>query len=144
VDGPRIVITRFPTAQASRLQLWNQHSERVIGFAPELPADIGDGGAVWHLSAGNNRMVARGARVFTNPDDAREDAARVFRDRVKLTARMVKHGGSAIYGWWAQLDERPVLTCSRWYSTERDRRTSLRLALLVLDEAVIVSGVPTR
>jgi hypothetical protein len=144
VDGPRIIITRFPPAQIARLQLWNQHSERVIGFAPGLPADLDDGGAVWHLSAGNNRMVARGARVFSTHDEARENAEEVVRDRIKLTSRMVKHGGSAIYGWWAQLGDRPVLTCARWYSTERDRRTSLRLALLVLDEAVIVSGVPTR
>ena len=41
-----------------------------------------------------------------------------------------------LYGWYASVDGSVALTCARWYATERDRRSSIDLAVISLPVAV--------
>jgi len=136
MDGPRIVFTRFTVSDAPKLDLWSRHSRRVIGTPLDDPSTHEHGGVVWHLTAGNHRMVARGAGVFSTSDEARRNAGAVVGSGAQLAPRMVKLDHSASYGWYALLHGEPAMTCARWYSTERDRRTSLRLAMTALGLAM--------
>lgn len=141
-----IVFTRF-TAESPKLAAWKQHSARVVGLgyepAPDdrpvaRSADLGnDGIIVWHLKSANNRMLGKSAGTFPTFEDASVVAAQFIDAHEDLKQRLVSQGPRLAYGWFAALDGVALVTCARWYATERDRRNSFALALGQLDSADI-------
>ncbi len=110
---------------------WIHHISRVTGASPAIAAD--HPAVLWQLTAANHRVLARGAVAFDSIAEARQDVASVVEARAVLNARMVRLEASRLYGWALLDGGKPVLTCARWYTMERDRRESLRMARLGLD-----------
>jgi hypothetical protein len=127
----RIQFIRVDPSEATRMASWAHHISRVTGAPLAIAADRAV--ILWQLTAANHRVLARCAVAFDSIDDARADVSSVVQARVGLAVRMVRLEASRSYGW-ALLDRgNPVLTCARWYTMERDRRESLRMARLGLD-----------
>lgn len=138
--GPRIVFLRFATASSPKLTPWVGHAERVIGSLPQDPIDPPTGTVVWQLVSANNRQLARGAGVLDTFEEARADAARIVERHADLEVDLVSEGRRGVYGWLARLDGDPVVTCSRWYVSDRDRRHSIELARRSMAIAVLHTG----
>jgi hypothetical protein len=140
---PRIVFARFTSAASPKLQPWIEHVRRVVGVAAVVVADDtspDEYAFVWHLVAGNNRQLARSARVLGSFESATADARRAIELGPRLTISDVSERGRGVYGWYASMDGDAVMTCSRWYETERDRRHAIELALRSLAITTIHSG----
>lgn len=135
--GARIVFVRFQSAESPKLAPWSAHADRVIGRAAGGSAS---GTIVWHLVSANNRELARGARVLDTFGEARADAQTVVDAADRLEISMVSESGRGQYGWFAAIDGEPVATCARWYASDRDRRHSVRLALVQLAGARLHDG----
>ena len=129
--GARVQFIRVDPTDPVRMASWIHHISRLTGApvtaAPSHPV------VVWQLTAGNHRVLARGATASASVEEARADVASVVAARERLVARMVRLESSRAYGWLLLDDRTPVLTCARWYALERDRRDSLRSARLELD-----------
>lgn len=139
--GPRIVFVRFETADSPKLAPWVAHSTRVIGARSDAVATKpATGAVVWQLVSANNRQLGRGALVVDTFEGARADASRIVADSGRLSVEPVSEAGRGVYGWYASLDGLPVITCARWYGTDRDRRHSIDLALRALSTADLHSG----
>jgi hypothetical protein len=142
--GPRILFTRFVNGDSPKLQPWIAHVRRVVpGAALSTSQNTVSGDdpvVVWQLISGNNRQLARSARVHSSFQRATEEARWAIESIADLKVSEVSdlHRGS--YGWFAELAGEPILTCSRWYSTERDRLHSIRLALGSLPIAEVLTG----
>jgi hypothetical protein len=143
MNGPRIVFTRFGAGDRRRLEPWIQHLRLVAGTAAvHRVDDLVDGVIAWHLAAANYRVLARSAGLFSDIEDARRHADESVAQAGELAPRMVRHEALPMYGWYAASRTAPVITCSRWYATERDRRESFRLAAAAL--VVAVAGESAR
>lgn len=137
----RIQVIRVDPSDAPRMTSWIHHLSRLTGtplaIAPDQPVFL------WQLTAANHRVLGRCAITFGSIAEAHEDVASVVDARSSLTVRMVRLEAGRSYGW-ALLDRgAPVLTCARWYTMERDRRESLRMARLGLDLLSVASAQET-
>ena len=142
--GPRIIFVRFLSDESPKLTPWIAHSVRVVGPRPlvsTVPAPAGDEGRlVWQLVSANNRQLARGVDVFASFEQARTHASSVVSSLAGLSIEVVSEARRGMYGWYATLDGLPVMTCARWYLTDRDRRHSSDLAIRSIANAVLLSG----
>ncbi len=139
--GPRIVFVRFISGDSPKLSPWVAHVERVLGpAAREQPARSNQGMVVWQLVSGNNRQLARSVTVHKTFEDAAASASRLVELGSKLVVELVSEAGRGVYGWYASIDGAPVITCARWYVTDRDRRHSIELALKSVAVAVLHTG----
>lgn len=142
--GPRVVFMRFLDEESPKLSPWTAHSTSVIGPAAAalvaVAAGQGDGRSVWQLVSGNNRQLARGVGVHSTFESARGHAQSVIDSREELAIEYVSEAGRGVYGWFATLAGVPVVTCARWYLTDRDRRHSSDIAIRSLSTAVLHSG----
>jgi len=131
---------RFATARSPKLQLWIDHFDRVVGNGAERPipgaAQDDDGAFV----SANNRMLARGSSIHGVLKDAIEDTSRLQAVAREMQFKLVFDQLRGLYGWYASLDGIVALTCARWYVTERDRRSSIELAVISLSAAVLRPG----
>lgn len=127
----RVQFVRVEPSEKARMASWIHHISRVTGAPLAIATD--QPVVLWQLTAANHRVLARCANAFDSIEEARADVVTVVRARAGLAVRMVRLEASRQYGW-ALLDGRdPVLTCARWYTMERDRRESVRMARLGLD-----------
>ncbi|MCU1423196.1 MAG: hypothetical protein JWN36_2847 [Microbacteriaceae bacterium] len=134
---PRVVFLRFASADSPKLGPWKEHGRRVMGVAP---AGTEPGSAViWHLSSANNRMLGRSAAIYREVADAAESLRANVADFASWKIRLVGDEIRGNYGWYAAIDHEPVMICARWYTTERDRRHALDLAL----DSIVVADVST-
>ena len=152
--GPRVVFTRFLSSESPKLRPWMAHRGRVIDVAtvravPTVvmtPADEGgpaeptDTVVVWQLVSANNRQLARSAHIHTSFEAATTSARSIVESAVPLTVGLISEQGRGVYGWFASIDEAPVMICARWYATERDRRHSIQLALASIATAALHAG----
>lgn len=139
--GPRIIFVRFLTPGSPKRAAWTSHSRLVLkAFDDEAPAESASGLVVWQLVSGNNRKLARGIDVIDTFDGARVNAGDLVAASDRLEIEFVSEAGTGLYGWFASLDGRPVMTCARWYVNDRDRRSSVELALRCLAIAELHSG----
>lgn len=140
--GPRVVFVRFHTSESPKLTPWLAHLERVVGppVAEALPMAGTREAIVWQLVSGNNRQLARGAIVHDSFEDAHANASAVVAAGDRLAVHLVSEAGRGVYGWRADLDDVPVITCSRWYLTDRDRRYSIEIALRSIAIATLHTG----
>ena len=139
--GPRVVFVRFISGDSPKLSPWLAHVARVLGsaFRPQ-PSRSDEGLLVWQLVSGNNRQLARSVAVYSTFEQATADAARLVERGTELIVELVSEAGRGVYGWYASLDGEPVMTCARWYVTDRDRRHSIELALKSVSVAVLHTG----
>jgi hypothetical protein len=141
---PRIVFARFVSTASPKLQPWTEHVQRVVGTAAIFLSDADPSreecAVVWHLVAGNNRQLARSARILGSFEGARADARRTIEVGLELAVSEVSEHARGVYGWYASYRGEPVMTCSRWYETERDRRHAIELALRSLDTTSVHTG----
>lgn len=139
--GARFQFIRVDPADRPRMTSWTHHISRLTG----VPTDPGtaDGAPVylWHLAAGNHRVLARGARAFTSVDEGWIHVEAIIAARAALVPRMVRLESTRDYGWMLLFDAEPAVTCARWYSMERDRRDSLRTAREAFEQ---LAGDPRR
>ena len=141
--GPRIVFVRFLTSDSPKLAPWVAHARRVVESKPDTVAtkpSEGEGVIVWQLVSANNRQLARGVDVHESFEGAHADASIAVGARSQLSIDLVSEAGRGVYGWFASLDDRPVVTCARWYFTDRDRRHSIELALKSISVATLHTG----
>lgn len=142
--GPRILFTRFVSGDSPKLQPWISHLRRLVaadGQVPPVPIDDLDNGAmVWQLVSGNNRQLARSVRVYSTFEDALAGAKASRALASQLEVALVSEHHRGVYGWYASIDGEPLITCSRWYDTERDRFRSINLAIPSLAAAVLLPG----
>ncbi|PZQ90773.1 MAG: hypothetical protein DI534_06150 [Leifsonia xyli] len=129
--GARVQFIRVDPTDPVRMASWIHHISRLTG-APATPTPAHPV-VVWQLTAGNHRVLARGATTSASVEEAHDDVASVVAARERLVPRMVRLESSRAYGWLLLDGAVPVLTCARWYALERDRRESLRSARLELD-----------
>jgi hypothetical protein len=140
--GPRVVFVRFLTGDSPKLTPWVAHVKRVVGTPPIESArtdetrDI----VVWQLVSANNRELARGAGMHSSFESARESAEEVVAAGANLSLEFVSEAGRGVYGWYAMHNGTPVMTCSRWYLTDRDRRNSIEIALKSISTASLSAG----
>jgi len=118
---------------------WIHHISRLTGAPLAVAADQPI--VLWQLTAANHRVLARCAVAFDSIAEAHDDVASVVEARERLTSRMVRVDATRLYGWALLDGGRPVLACARWYTMERDRRESLRMARLGLD---LLGAAPER
>jgi hypothetical protein len=137
--GTRIVFARFETIHSTKLVPWQEHTRRVAGVEVVDGSDA-DPAIVWKLASANNRTLARSASIHASFEEARSEARALVRDVVRLEARLASNEQSGSYGWFLLDRDEPVVICSRWYSTPRDRTQALQLARRALAGAVLESG----
>jgi hypothetical protein len=144
-NGHRIVFMRFADLTSEKLVPWREHCRRVVGEAPEILAStavrVDSSVITWHLVSLNNRMLARSAFVYSALEDATSGATELIAKTGSVEIKLVSDTLRGLYGWYAKVDGIPVATCARWYSTERDRRQSIDLALVGLGAASLRPGV---
>lgn len=142
--GPRIIFTRFVNGDSPKLQPWASHRDRVIASSAITGVasleDLREGAIVWHLVSGNNRQLARGARIHATFESATLGATAAVALAPQLDIVYVSERHRGVYGWFATKNNEPVITSSRWYDTERDRARSIGLAMPSLAAAVLLSG----
>jgi hypothetical protein len=139
--GPRIVFVRFINGDSPKLSPWIAHVARVLGpVFRRQPASGGDGLLVWQLVSGNNRQLARSVDVHDSFEAASDSAHSIVHAASGLIVELVSEAGRGVYGWYASLDGTPVMTCARWYVTDRDRRHSIDLALRSVAVATLHTG----
>lgn len=154
--GPRILFTRFQSADSPKLQPWIGHLGRVlrangtatsaepedqIGLSASVQAeDEIDGAVVWQLVSANNRQLARGSRIHGNFAAAEVHAKAAVATASLLGISFVSEQGRGDYGWIAATAAGPVMVSSRWYFTERDCRHSIEIALHSLARAEVHHG----
>jgi len=142
--GPRVVFLRFVDHESPKLVPWVAHATLVVGGhagASGTPLTTREGGrSVWQLVSANNRQLARGIGVHESFDQARSHAKQVVDSFADLTVEFVSEPTRGGHGWFASLGGVPVMTCARWYVTERDRRQSSDLATRSIALAVLRAG----
>lgn len=139
--GPRIVFVRFLTSDSPKIAPWVAHAERVVGSTSIVDdASEETGRVVWQLVSANNRELARGVEVHPTFESARAHASMVMELAPSLGVEHVSEAGRGVYGWYASVGERPVVTCARWYMSSRDRQHSIDLALRSIPIATLHSG----
>jgi hypothetical protein len=145
--GPRVVFMRFLDDESPKLKPWIAHTASVLSAAANViaapsptAASDGDGSAVWHLVSANNRELARGVGIHPTFVLARKHAERVVALGDRIVVEPVSEPARGVYGWYASIDGEPVMTCARWYVTDRDRRHSGELAARSIAAAVLLAG----
>ncbi|MBK4348616.1 hypothetical protein [Lacisediminihabitans changchengi] len=142
--GPRISLLRFSSRHAPALEPWQEHCRRVIGGpAPTygLPTDVAVPSiVVWQLLSLNNRILARSALLYPGVDNAEERVERLVAASARIETHLVSNETRNLFGWFASISGVPVMTASRWFVTERDRRNSLELAVASLAVATVQPG----
>jgi hypothetical protein len=141
--GPRVLFTRFVNGDSPKLQPWLDHLRRVVPLTdrpPTLAVDLMDSAVVWQLISGNNRQLGRSARIHSSYKRAADDARSAIESVHALDLVEVSEQFRGTYGWYATAAGDPIITCSRWYSTERDRQNAFALAMLSLSAAEMLGG----
>lgn len=142
--GPRVVFMRFLDDESPKLTPWTAHATSVLGGRvpshPPVSATSDEGRSVWQLVSANNRQLARGVGIHSSFDSARQHAELVVESNGRLEIEHVSESGRGVYGWFATLDGVAVMTCARWYMTDRDRRHSSELAARSITAAVLLAG----
>jgi len=133
---------RFLTVDSPKLTPWVAHTRRVVNAhsLDTIATKPSTGLVVWQLVSANNRQLARGVDVVDTFEGARANASVVAGAVDRLVVESVSEAGRGVYGWFASLDGRPIITCARWYVTDRDRRHSIGLALKSLAVAELHAG----
>lgn len=142
--GPRVVFMRFLDDESPKLKPWIAHVSSVLGAHPRTEEAISssnrEGSVVWQLVSANNRQLARGVGVHGAFDLARLHAERVVVSGSRVVVEHVSEPARGVYGWFATVDGEPVMTCARWYATDRDRRHSSELATRSIPVATLLAG----
>jgi hypothetical protein len=144
--GPRVVFTRFLTRDSPKLNPWVEHRDRVIDIASVslVPAirDLADGAVavVWQLVSANNRQLARSAQVHASFESAAGSAQQIVDMSAELVLTRASEQGRGMYGWYAAIENDPVMTCARWYTTDRDREQAGALAVTAIAVAQLGAG----
>jgi hypothetical protein len=141
VVGPRIVFVRFQSRESPKVTPWLDHVSRVVGHRePDDASDLGHGCFVWQLVSANNRELARSVGVYSSFESASANAQSVVDAHQRAVVAQVSEAGRGAYGWFASVDNTPVMTCSRWYVTDRDRRYSIDTAVKAVSTATLHAG----
>lgn len=140
--GPRVVFVRFVSGDSPKLSPWLAHVARVLGSSARANKALlkNDGVLVWQLVSANNRQLARSVAVYSSFESATASARAVVHSAGQLEVELVSEAGRGMYGWYATIAGNPVMTCARWYMTDRDRRNSIELALRSAGVATLHTG----
>jgi hypothetical protein len=134
MSASRIVVIELAGAQ--RIHSWRDHCAPALGLTradhgPLVP----EARFVWQLTSGNNRAIARSFRAYTTGSEALEHAAELRADAGRLAVRTLRLSHQAVYSWVATHGTDIVLMSARAYSTVRDVRDSIVMALGTLPDA---------
>ncbi|MBB5617489.1 hypothetical protein [Microcella frigidaquae] len=118
---------------------WIEHSVSVVGHsvlgAPHSGNVVG-----WQLVTSNGRSICRSVAFQADFDGALRalDDLRVSIAELDVSATI--RPSDHLYGWWARLDGRPAIVGARWYSSIRDNRAAIEVALRSLVSARLETG----
>ena len=139
--GPRVVFVRFQSGDSPKLAPWVAHASRVVGRTARATLPVAsDGCLVWQLVSANNRELARSVDVYGSFEAATAGAQLVIDASARTVVEQVSESGRGVYGWFAMVDGVPVMTCARWYVTDRDRRHSVEIARKAVATATLHTG----
>jgi hypothetical protein len=138
--GPRIVFMRFQSSASPKLVPWLSHTSRVIGVPLAVSQEVVENLVVWQLVSANNRELARGIGAHESFDEALANASIVADSGDERVVELVSNSARGDYGWFVTIGGVPVMTCARWYFTDRDRRHSIELALKSISIAQLHTG----
>ena len=136
---PRVIFTRFSSADSSEFRPWMEHLARVLGSKNPSQVAVKDP-TVWQLVSANNRELARSVGLFSGFASARTSAEAVARALPRATVRSVVDERQGLHGWYLLLDGEPMVACSRWYFADRERTQAVNLALAALALANFAEG----
>jgi hypothetical protein len=140
---PRVVFMRFAARGTSKLELWQTHRDRVLGFSASIVETFGqttDGSVVaYNLVSTNNRVLARSAHLYAHLGDAIAAAHTLVESAAALKIALVTDSLRGQYGWHGSAAGVAVLTSDHWHATERDRRASVEVSLIALATAEIAT-----
>ncbi|TXK19478.1 hypothetical protein [Homoserinibacter sp. GY 40078] len=131
--GARFQFVRIDPSDPVRMSSWIHHISRLTGIPADPAATPTHAVHLWHLVAGNHRVLARSASAFATVDEGWADVEAALEARDRLVARMARLESSRGYGWVLYDGSRAMMTSARWYTMERDRRESLRSTREALD-----------
>jgi hypothetical protein len=134
MSASRIVVVELTSAQ--RIHSWRDHAASALGMTRSDHGPIApDARFVWQLTSGNNRAIARSFRAYSTATDALQDALSLRSEAGRLAVRTLRLSPQAVYSWVATRGTDIVLMSSRAYSTVRDVRDSIVMALATLPDA---------
>ncbi|SFR82584.1 hypothetical protein SAMN05428970_2632 [Agromyces sp. CF514] len=96
---------------------------------------------LWRLLASNNRELGRSSLLYGTHAAARNHVLRLQAASDDLKVVAVGGPVNASHGWVVSLADRPVMTCSRWYSSTSTSIASAIGALAALRTAVLSEDV---
>jgi hypothetical protein len=136
---PRVIFTRFSSADSSEFRPWMDHLARVLGKQAPTPTDVRDP-TVWQLVSANNRELARSVALFDGFGSAREGARATVASLPNAVSRSVVDERRGRLGWYLSVDGEPDVVCARWYLADRERTHAVNLAIAALAEATFAEG----
>ena len=104
--GARFQFFRVDPADQSRMTSWTHHLSRLTGVP--VAAEATDPVYLWHLAAGNHRVLARGARAYASIDLGWQHVEALLDERGELVPRMVRLESTRDYGWMLLFDGQPA------------------------------------
>jgi hypothetical protein len=136
---PRVIFTRFSSADSTEFRPWMDHLARVLGKHAPTPVGVRDP-TVWQLVSANNRELARSVALFDGFGSAREGAKATVLSLPNAASRSVVDERQGLHGWYLSVDGEPHVVCSRWYLADRERTQAVNLAIAALAEATFAEG----
>jgi hypothetical protein len=136
---PRVIFTRFSSADGLEFRPWTDHAARVLGKHAPTPVAVDDP-TVWQLVSANNRELARSVGTFDGFRSARDAAMASIDALPRAIIRGVVDERQGLHGWYLSVDEEPSVVCARWYFADRERSQAVKLALSALPVATLSEG----
>lgn len=137
---PRIIFTHFAREESPKLALWCEHRAQVLGGTGKRLSTPSGASVVWQLISSNNREIGRGVGVHRSYAEAYAAAAAVVAGAAELEVELVNQPRAGMLGWYLTLEGAPVLICARWYAADRERRSSIALAIETLGRVELAEG----
>lgn len=124
----------FPTPLATAAAVRQRNVSPIrptSAVAPErLPA-------LWRIHATNNRELGRSFVLYSSFEAARDHVLRLQERTAELEIAVIAGPLNASRGWAVLLDDAPVMTCSRWYSSASTGIAAAAGALAAMPRAVL-------
>lgn len=136
---PRVIFTRFSSADGAEFRPWMDHLNRVLGRRAPAQTPVSDP-TVWQLVSANNRELARGVGLFEGFASARDAAKATVFSLPRAVSKAVVDERKGLYGWYLSVDDGPAVICSRWYLADRERTQAVNVALVALVAATFAEG----
>jgi hypothetical protein len=150
---PHILFLAFSSIADPMLESWSrfrnlvdretQHSVRPDAHQERLDSDLGKVqtavrfSGIWRLLASNNREVGRSAFLYGSFASAQSHVRELQARTDELAVTTYKGPNAGTHGWFASINDVPMITCGRWYETDTTSTEAGIGSILALRSALI-------